>query len=108
MKKREVFQALQALGAVYSGMALGAIATNSLPALWSARSGFSVLFPLAGVVVAALVIDVWRWRPDDGSRTTFAVRVVASAAIVLTAIGLIAPPAGPCPTCPPKSLVRHQ
>lgn len=104
MKKREVFQALQVLGVAYGAMALGATATHTLAALWHARGDFWALLPAAILVVAILVTDVWRWRPDDGSRGTFAVRVVASAAIVITGISLISPSAGPCPTCPPKSI----
>lgn len=104
MRKHEVFQAIQVLVVAYGGMALGGIATHNLAALWQARTGFWVLFPGMILVVAILVTDVSRWRPGDGSKTTFAVRAVASAIIVLTGLGLILPPPGPCPTCPPKHL----
>lgn len=107
MKRKEIVQAIQALGVAYGGMALGAIATHNLPALWHARTEFWVLLPGTILLVAMLVTDVWRWRPDDGSRGTFAVRVTASAIIVLVGLSLIVPPPGPCPTCPPKILARR-
>lgn len=106
MRRRDLIKAIQMLVVAYCGMGLGAISTSTLPALWAARTSSCVLLPAAYVVTAVLVIDVWRWRPEDGSRVIFIVRVVASLVIILTAISLISPPAGPCPMCPPKSPVR--